>query len=56
MLFIPLLGLVLASFTPLVSSQLPLDQATAALKGTWSSGSKNVLTGPVRFLYPLAVV
>jgi hypothetical protein len=48
MLFSPLLGLVLASFTPLVYSQLPLEQAKQALIGTWSSGSQKVMTGPVR--------
>lgn len=47
MLFTPVLGLVLASFTPVVYSQLPLEQAQQTLIGTWSSGSKHVLTGPV---------
>ncbi|EKM79251.1 hypothetical protein AGABI1DRAFT_113834 [Agaricus bisporus var. burnettii JB137-S8] len=46
MLFTPVLGLVLASFTPVVYSQLPLEQAQQTLIGTWSSGSKHVLTGP----------
>ncbi|KAF9452957.1 hypothetical protein P691DRAFT_802811 [Macrolepiota fuliginosa MF-IS2] len=59
MLFSPVIGLLLASLAPTVYSQLSLDQATQQLIGTWSSGSKQVTTGPgfanpanMSFIYP----
>lgn len=47
MLCFPVVGLLLVSFAPTVLSQEPLETATQTLIGTWSSGSKNVITGSV---------
>lgn len=49
MLCFPVVGLLLVSFAPTVLSQEPLETATQTLVGTWSSGSKNVITGSVSF-------
>jgi hypothetical protein len=46
-MFYHVVGLLLALLAPTVYSQLDTTTATAELVGTWSSGSKNVVTGPV---------
>jgi hypothetical protein len=47
MILTPLIGLVLASLAPSVSSQIQYDAIhnATAITGTWSSGSKAVMTG-----------
>lgn len=53
MLFSPVVSLLLASLVPTVySQQLSMSAAQAAIVGTWSSGSKHVMTGP-NFANPL---
>lgn len=46
MLLSPVLGLLLASLVPTVFSQQDPTTAQTTLIGTWSSGSRRVLTGP----------
>jgi hypothetical protein len=52
MILTPLIGLVLASLAPSVFSQIQYDSIhnVTPIVGSWSSGSKAVLTGAVSFL------
>ncbi|KAJ3478821.1 hypothetical protein NLI96_g9496 [Meripilus lineatus] len=49
MILFPFLSILLAAL-PVLSQDLSAAHNTTGLSGTWSSGSKNVLTGSVRFL------